>query len=308
MGRTITTDTKTGNVVVALMAVLTTIGTKRLWNLLLFAYHQMRVTNNITDGLYRQQQALMRTLPGPASMLSDWLKLEWIWRKRVDRVHQRSIPLTLLAILFAAITIVVGTFSSYVVESSDVIVLVSSPDCGRIDWEGVEDSRDLWLSWQKDYTAQVAEMADRYTTDCYSNRTATSERCKIFIRPTLPSQQERTNCSFENNMCRNMSLPGISMDTGLMDLNSQLGLNLATRDEMKFRRKTTCSIVEMEGHYDVIVPSNQSGTGTEEQGGRKLFVEEKAMRFFYGATGNINWTFAAFYMPQGSMRTRIQAA
>ena len=61
MGRIITTDSQTGNIVVALLAVTTAFGMTHLWNLVVFAYHQIR-TRNVANGHVRQQQALLRTL------------------------------------------------------------------------------------------------------------------------------------------------------------------------------------------------------------------------------------------------------
>lgn len=75
MGRNITTDSRTGTLVVAILAVITTCGTTNLWNLVTFCFHQYRVNSSHTDGLFRQQQALLRTLPTPSALTSDWVKL-----------------------------------------------------------------------------------------------------------------------------------------------------------------------------------------------------------------------------------------
>jgi hypothetical protein len=68
-------DNQDGAIIVAIIAILTTIGIGHLWNLVILVYHQMRVHKSPTDGLYRQQQVLMRALPPPDAMLSDRLKL-----------------------------------------------------------------------------------------------------------------------------------------------------------------------------------------------------------------------------------------
>lgn len=57
MGQIITTTTRTGAIIVAIIAILTTIGIGHLWNLVIFAYHQMRIDKSPTDGLYRQQRS-----------------------------------------------------------------------------------------------------------------------------------------------------------------------------------------------------------------------------------------------------------
>jgi hypothetical protein len=298
MGQTITTTTKTGNILVALMAVLTTLGTNHLWALIVFGYHQMRVNIDPRDGLLVQQQALIRTLPGPFAMLTDWLKLWWVWRKRVNRALARCVFLVVLAILFAALTIAVGVFSSYLVDGTNITVLVQSPYCGPIDFLGDDmgDTADTFNLWSHEYMTKAADLAAAYTRDCYANRTATPERCRIFTRPTLPFQKQRVACPFEPSMCKNISEPGLSIDTGMLDLAEHFGLNLATRDKVKFRRKATCAVLELDGHYKILNVSDNFDF--EQFNGRAPWVGEREMRMYLGATGAANYTYGVRHMPQ----------
>jgi hypothetical protein len=75
MRKTITTDIRTGVIIIALLAVMSNFGkfqdkqaklsltcslcpgTSHLWNLIVFALHQARASGHPTDGLFRQQQA-----------------------------------------------------------------------------------------------------------------------------------------------------------------------------------------------------------------------------------------------------------
>jgi hypothetical protein len=72
MGRTITADIQTGTVVVALLAILASLATSHVWNLITFLCPQLRADDLPADGLFRRQQALLRTLPTPSSPLTDW--------------------------------------------------------------------------------------------------------------------------------------------------------------------------------------------------------------------------------------------
>jgi hypothetical protein len=79
------------------------------------------------DGHFGQQQAILRTLPTSTSLMADSLRLWWVWRERGksgSAIHRRSLFLFLLALTFTAITLAAGVFSSYVVSSSDLEVLV----------------------------------------------------------------------------------------------------------------------------------------------------------------------------------------
>jgi hypothetical protein len=108
-------------------------GTSHLWNLFTFAYHQVRATGRPPDGLFRQQQAILRTRPSPSSLMADSAKLWWLWKKRSNRVLLRSLPQFLLAFLCAVGSIAASISSSYVVSSSELKVLVSSPSCGHVN-------------------------------------------------------------------------------------------------------------------------------------------------------------------------------
>lgn len=74
-GKTIITDTSTGNIVIAILIVRTGFGIAHLWSIPLFGIHQIRANGQAQDALFRQQQALLRTQPPPGSLLMDWLKL-----------------------------------------------------------------------------------------------------------------------------------------------------------------------------------------------------------------------------------------
>lgn len=75
MGNTITTDTRTGNILVALMTVLCSMGTAHLWHLITFVIHQCRANGRPSDALSRQQQAILRTYPTPSAVLTESAKL-----------------------------------------------------------------------------------------------------------------------------------------------------------------------------------------------------------------------------------------
>jgi hypothetical protein len=91
-----------------------------------------RANGRPSDGLFRQQQALLRTLPTPTSLLADSIKLYWNWRQHVDSAFVRSLIVPLVACIFAIGTLAAGIFSSLVVDTSDIEVLVKSPYCASV--------------------------------------------------------------------------------------------------------------------------------------------------------------------------------
>ena len=63
MGKTITTDSRSGVIIIAILAIFTSMGLNHLWHLLTFGYHQLRANGDARDGLFRQQQSLLRYYP-----------------------------------------------------------------------------------------------------------------------------------------------------------------------------------------------------------------------------------------------------
>jgi hypothetical protein len=276
LGATITTDAKTGNIVIALLAVLTTFGTAHLWNLVTFAYHQTRINHRPADGLFWQQQALLRTLPTPSTLMSGWLQLWWAWRKRTDRALRRSFPQITLSLIFTAATLLAGIFTSYIVDGRHIEILVDSPMCGLVNvtvlvGEGLTD-----------YPGSVCEAGYSYAKDCYATKDL-PERCQIFTQTAIPIHQERVTCPFGGTLCKNMSLPGLALDSGLVDGNA-LGLNLRREDRVKFRKKTTCSVLELRDYHTIRNVSNSTDTGHSELDfGRPSIPNEQILALHLGS-------------------------
>jgi hypothetical protein len=44
----------------------------------------------------------------------------------------------------------------------------------------------------------------------------------------------------------------IAVDSGLVDINELFGLNLSRKDKVEFRKRTTCAVLPLEGHVDVM--------------------------------------------------------
>jgi len=251
-GSIITTDTRTGTFVVALLAVITTFGATHLWNLIVFFCHQMRARGHasdprLADGLHRQQQALLRTQPTSSALVSEWLKLWWAWRRRVKRPFLRSLPQLLLGILFTIATLAVSLSTSYIVSGVDgVQVLVQSPLCGPTETI-FERKNGSTNPAGADYTSGILTAAVNYAKDCYSEGTV-PHKCTAFIRPRIKSSRERVACPFQRDLCAKIGSPAVALDS-FVDLNSDLGMNLPSRDRVKFRRKTTCGLINTAGRY-----------------------------------------------------------
>ena len=239
MGKTITTDTRSGTIIVALLAVCTGLATSHLWSVLTFLYHQYRADGKPSDGLLRQQQAILRTLPTPTSLLADSCKLWFRWgriesKKRRD-VTQQLLPQIVAGFLFVLGSLTAAIFSSYVVTSSDLEVLIRSPFCSKFYVGG---------GYSLYYRTRVQSLSSRYTDECYEDKTPLPVRCStIFTRSAIPFVEEKVAYPFDPRICAS---PSISFDTGLLDLNDALGFNLEDGDKIRYRQKTACTLLSLE--------------------------------------------------------------
>lgn len=254
-GRVITTDTRTANLIIAILAVATAIGTAHLWNLTVFGYHQFRVSFSITDGLYRQQQAILRTLPTPSSLVADWAKLWWVWRNKTDRVFWRSLPQIMIGAVFAAATVTVGVYTSFVVSNSDVQVLVDSPSCGPITLDTFDM---LWPPGDSAWAHSIQESGRSYADNCYQdfNSSILPDICESFIKPNIPLKEERVECPFSGSICAKIDQPALSIDSGLVDLHDGFGMNLQPENRLKYRQKATCAIIDVSDRYSITKDTN----------------------------------------------------
>ncbi|KAF2264053.1 hypothetical protein CC78DRAFT_617092 [Lojkania enalia] len=248
MGKTITTDAKTGTIIIALLAVLSSMATTHLWNLFTFIVHQVRATGHPADGLYRQQQALLCTSPQPSSVMADHIKLWWFWRRKTDRAFMRSIFHFVIAFAFFLGALAASVFSSSVISGSTIQVLVNSKACGYFSL----GTDEIWEVALDGYWKRLEPASRRLTEECYLNNGSLPTICNMLAKPKISMTREWVPCPFSPAMCEGGILPTVSLDSGLLDLNEAFGLNLPASDQVQFRKRTTCSVLPLDGHTAIV--------------------------------------------------------
>jgi hypothetical protein len=282
MGRTLTTDSETGTAIVATLAILCSLAMTHLWNLVSFAYHQARAKGQPSDGLFWQQQALLRSLSPPSSFAADWLKLWWIWRKKVQHGLMRTIPQALVAILFTVASIAVGISSSYIVNSTNSQVLLRNPQCGPLQVNFTDYSADDSIFLQ--YSADVESRSEPFAEECYRNTTSLPGRRRVYVKPNISLKTERIDCPFDQKICMDHEKPGVVVDSGLIDGNKVFGWNLKSRDRVKIRRKVTCGLLRAEGYTSIVNASKISNTVRPDLPGEQIYLTHYGMRKMSGET------------------------
>ena len=130
-------------------------------------------------------------------------------------------------------------------SSTNIEVLINSPLCALVNL-----NENLYL---RNYQTRIMASANTYADDCYKNTKSLPARCSIFKKPNIPFVMETTVCPFAGNIC---SSPSIAFDSGRLDLNQVFRFNLADKDRLKYRKRTTCSILSQEGYVKTVNVSN----------------------------------------------------
>jgi hypothetical protein len=203
------------------------------------------------------------------------MKLWWVWRNRSKRPLLRSLVLILVAIIFTVVTLAASIFSSLVVDSTNLVVLVDSPGCG---WEAPG------RMFSKGYIYPVMAVAAPYAKQCYGssglNKTLPVV-CNVFPQREIPFGTYEAPCPFDNRLCQK-GAESVKFDTDLIDVGSAFGLNLDKSDAVKFRRKTTCSILVHEAPWIQGVRWTVNDDGTPASRNDSNF--ELSYRFQFGTT------------------------
>ena len=226
---------------------------------------------------------MLRTLPAPSAVMTDTIKLWWAWRSKASRPLLRSLILLLVALLFVAVSGAASVFSSLVVDSRDLVVLVESPGCG-------------WASTQRifagEYVYPVKAASAPYASQCYNATTVNGTlpaACNVLVQRELPFETRKVPCPLGKDVCQDT--PGIEFDTDLIDVGPAFGLDLSASDGVKFRKKTTCGILAFKRPY---VQGVLDSIGDNGQPTGNVSVTPRSLKFQYGTKfpyGTPNTTF-----------------
>ena len=240
-GATLTTSITTGAILIAFLALFIQFTGSRLWGILRFTIHQIKVTKRPQDGLYQQQQVVLRN-SSPEDAARSFMQIGWAWRSRTHNSMTRSLPLALLALVFWVAFLLAAILSAAASTSQGDEVLISSPYCGQLNF----DTTNLTTitNFYTDYATKSMSDSVSYARSCYSSEGTgrTWQDCSTFPVPRLPTTQSNVPCPFDADICR---APAIQLDTGLMDSDLAFGVNAPPKNRIAFRKVTTCAPIEV---------------------------------------------------------------
>ncbi|KAH7140185.1 hypothetical protein B0J13DRAFT_596510 [Dactylonectria estremocensis] len=230
---------------------------------------------NDMDGLYHQQQTILRNSDGAISIASAYFKLWSAWGVRDRLVLRRTLPLILLALLsFGFFLVAVPFIAAYnLLENMGDDVLIKSPNCGFWTASIIESEATAYnalknRSWE----------AVTYVDSCYEG-TAESALCDQFLpRRQLPvAKWKNVGCPFDESICLSKGkYPAFELKTEVLDSHKDFGINAPKEDRVTFQRITTCAPLAVEDFSKV-----HDG----------YFEGEKLLSVYYGRTSFSSMTY-----------------
>ncbi|KAL9105978.1 MAG: hypothetical protein Q9227_008933 [Pyrenula ochraceoflavens] len=252
-GSVITLTHRNGAFLTAFLAVFVTFAGSRLWRILCFVLHQFLLSKSAQDGLYHQRQAILRNAMDEKSGFFSLGRVLWAWHVTAHRPYYRMIPIISFALLASIVFALGGLFSSRISSSMGNEVLLASPNCGT-DFgnssyypQTAEQNAQIlqpWLAERLDYFSNYAQR-------CYSD-SAQADGCTPYVQRRISSTVDRNaTCPFEQSMCRHPD-KNIRLDTGLINSQTDIGLNTPSDLQFNVRFVTHCGPLRSEGYSETV--------------------------------------------------------
>ncbi|KLU88800.1 hypothetical protein MAPG_07783 [Magnaporthiopsis poae ATCC 64411] len=260
---TLTVTQDVGSILIAALALFVSLSMGHLWSIICFFVHQVRSTPNARSGLHHQRQALLRNTTTAAATSWMLVRLAWTWRGKSRGVFRGSIALLPIAILFVALLTGSSLLSSRI-QLLDSDVLLTGRECGRLPLLEVTNGK-----WDPTLAQAVAverkwsyDRATEYGQTCYGPAIAGDREpsvCKDFPASKVPiSMHVDVPCPFTDDICVQPN-GAMTLDTGLVDSNTHLGINAPPEERIKYQRILTCAPIKTENYSSPWTAERPSG-------------------------------------------------
>lgn len=172
----------------------------------------------------------------------------------------RSWLMAAVVLCYAIAAIAAGISTSYAVDTTNLEVLVDSPLCRLVNVSSLAADQNASTS----FATGMVPAIRTYTQNCYGNDTTPPASCRnIFVKTKITFDVQPADCPWQSSMCLDREKPAVAMDSGLLDISKEFGWNLKSRDNLWVRRRTTCSVLPLEGHEDQVYLNNSGAVSFE---------------------------------------------
>jgi hypothetical protein len=237
-GATLTLGKREAGYLSAFLALFVTLAGTNFWRIACFVIHSALSSKLPKDAIHHQRQAILRNAATATSGLWSMLWLGWAYRRVSPRQHlRRTLPLLTVSATTVLGFSVAGIFTSRITTVMGDQVLLKGRNCGVLRAED-----NAFFAATTAYMSQRLMSAGDYARRCYSD-TSLGQGCPSFPRQRLPWRGAAdAACPFPGKarVCRR-NATNVRLETGLIDSNADLGINLPPRDSFRFRTVVECA-------------------------------------------------------------------
>lgn len=246
LGSTVTLSARNGAILTAFIATFVTVIGTQLWKILCFIFHQSRVSQAPKDGLHHQHQNVFRNSSTPGEAAWSFMLQSWHWWGRARRAWMRSLPWAFFSMSYIVTFAALSVFgSSEITKAAGQDRLIQSFQCGYWRPDAVTGAIALGSGTAK--LLKDSQDASAYARNCY-NGSVDALGCNTYATPRIRWEGKETDCPFKDGICYGNNT--YQMDTGLIDSHHDLGINTPQKERLKYRRVTTCSVLEQKGYVE----------------------------------------------------------
>ncbi|SLM36193.1 hypothetical protein LPUS_05668 [Lasallia pustulata] len=252
LGSTLTLPSRSGILLTAALALFVQFTGTHFWGIVTFTLHQMRSSPKPHDGLFYQQQAILRN-SSAGDALTQLMKVTMAWTSKSTR---RNLLLMLTATLHLVGFIVAGIFSSNVViENPGVLIRGSS--CGL--WPS---HLNLTQKVQVNFTEQVdfsknylenAMLSARDVKSCIPPNTTSlinpedEHECDVSTGKVKWHVDLAAACPFAPEMCIGSRTGAVQLNSGHLDSDLDFGINAPPQSRVTYQKILTCAPINTKG-------------------------------------------------------------
>lgn len=276
MGSTLTLSSQNGSIFLAFLVIFVQYAGSQSWNIVKYLIHRHRVRRRISvpetgpefppppvrhkreSGDYYQEQIILRNESSDASAVCQFLSLAYRWRRRIPHMFFRFPFLCILIIttLHAAGWIAAGLFVSKVVDTGNQEVLIKGVNCGYPNLTFDTGQKSEMLTANNKVLSDM-NAAWSYARACYGDASAAPLYCMMPNRQLYGTYRANATCPFPG-LCVYSDHDALSLDSGTINSNRDLGINAQTSDQINYHRVTTCAPLNTTGFKNVSNATEES--------------------------------------------------
>ena len=226
------------------------------------------------DGLYHQQQAVLRNNRSDINSIWQFTQIGWSWRRRTAKSFRKTLTLIFIGIFHFLAFGAAGLLSSHITTAGDQVLGGRNANCG--------DFSDAYtahmVSDQLIYQSSAIDASQHYVRNCLGSGDYQSVECGIYKRMEFNWTSSYIPCPF-NDLCLGPENSSLHLETGLIDSRDDMGINGGDEERIQWRKNVTCSPITTMG-YQNTGTSNMTYLSTNYEG-RNSF---NYTALYYGAS------------------------